>query len=480
MTPSAARRVQIVCTIGPASREPEVLEGLVDAGMGTARLNFAHGEPEEHRETVARIREASRRRGLPVAILQDLAGPKLRLGEVPPERRRLDAGSEVVIEVGRAKGDGDALPVPDAHLAEEVQAGAPILLADGAVELEVTEVRAPRIRCRVIVAGEISTGKGINGPGGLAARPILDERDRADLERGAELGVDFVGVSYVRSADDLASVRRALRSLGRPTPLVAKIETGLALENMDEILAHTDAVMIARGDLSLEIPYERVPVEQKRIVRAAIRAGRPVITATQMLQSMVHASRPTRAETTDVANAVLDGTDALMLSDETAVGADPVRACRALARIAEETQAVWPDFPEAEVEAMPERLRELAVFARDAVRTARDVGAVAILTWSRGGLAARLLARQRPRVPVLAPTRHEDTCRRLALPYGVRPILCPQGRMTPSQLEAALGPVSERALILQVGHRAGEQRRIPWMSLLRAGDRDAWSVDPGP
>ncbi len=472
------RAIQIVCTIGPASREADTLEGLIDAGMSVARMNFAHGTPEEHIETTARIRAASKARGRPIAILQDLAGPKIRLGELEPHKLRLRAGSAVTLVCGAEKGDAERLPVPDRYLCEEVRQGGPVLLGDGAVELAVEEVDGREVRCQVTVGGEISSHKGINTPGGLSARPILDEKDEADLALGAELQVDFVGVSYVRNADDLAKVRRSLKSVGRPAPLVAKIETALALQNLEEILARADAVMIARGDLSLEIPYERVPVEQKRIVLAALRAGRPVITATQMLQSMVSAPRPTRAEITDVANAVLDGTDAVMLSDETAVGRDPVGVCRAMGRIADATLSAYPDFPETSLEGAPDELRELSVFARAAVRTARDIGLAAILTRTTGGLAARLISRQRPSVPILAPTRFEDTWRRLTLPFGVRPVLCPRGEMTRRQLEEVIGPQDDQALLLLVGHLPGEHQRVPWMAVCRVGHLEEWARDP--
>ena len=473
------RAVQIVCTIGPASWAPETLERLVEAGMSVARLNFAHGTPEEHRETLARIRAAAEARGRPVAILQDLAGPKLRIGSLEGDRMLLPTGSEVTLTTESVLGSGSVLPVPDEHLVKEVQVGAPILLGDGEVELEALEIDPPEIRCRVVVGGAVSTGKGVNVPGGLSARPILDGKDRRDLELGVELGVDFVGVSYVRSADDLAQVRRLLRMAGRAIPLVAKIETALALDRLDEILAQTDAVMVARGDLSLEFPFERVPIEQKRIVRASLLAGRPVITATQMLHSMVHAPRPTRAEVNDVANAVLDGTDAVMLSDETAVGHDPVRACRTMGRIVEETLAAFPEFPEPPLEGISPTLRELLVFARAAVRTARDVGARAILTWSRGGVAARLLSRHRPTMPILAPTRFAETSRRLALLYGVHPLLCPTGRLSRDRLEAELGPLEDSTHMILVGHGAGEERRIPWMRLVRVADTEEWGLDPG-
>ncbi len=472
------RAVHIVCTIGPASRDRAILGALIDAGMSVARVNFAHGTASEHRETVSRIRAAALERQASVAVLQDLAGPKIRLGELHLRRIPLEPGTQISLDCGRDKGEPGVLPVPDPYLADEVAPGAPILLGDGSVELEVIEVAAPEIVCNVVVGGEIRSNQGINAPGGLSARPILDDRDRADLRIGVEIGVDLVGVSYVRTPDDLDAVRAELELLGRPTPLVAKIETAVVLEQLDAVLGVADAVMIARGDLSLEIPYERVPIEQKRIVEAALRAGRPVITATQMLQSMVSAPRPTRAEITDVANAVLDGTDAVMLSDETAVGADPVRACRAMHRIVSETEAAFPDFPETPLEGIPSELRELLVFSRAAVRTARDTGAAAILTWSRGGLAARLLSRQRPSVPILAPTPLPEAFQRLALPYAVRPILCPQGVLTREQLERELGPVDDRALLLLVGHIGGESRRMPWMGLVPVSEAESWARDP--
>jgi pyruvate kinase len=476
----SSRPVRIVCTIGPASRSPEVLEHMLDAGMDLARINFAHGTPDEHRETVACLRRAAKARGRPLAILQDLAGPKLRLGELEAPLT-LAPGDTVTIDCGAEKARGRVLPVPDAYLVSELRPGDPILLCDGQVELQVREISGHEIHCGVSVGGVLSSRKGINAPGGLSERPILDDADRAAIELGAELELDFVGVSYVRTPEDLAAVRQELRRVGRPAPLVAKIETALALERLDAILAHTDAVMIARGDLSLEIPYERVPMEQKRIVAAARRAGRPVITATQMLQSMVSASRPTRAEATDVANAVLDGTDAVMLSDETAVGTDPVRACATMARIIEATaHAAPPAEALSSSEGLGTELRELQVFAEAAVRTAREVDARAIVTWSRGGLAARMLSRQRPSVPIVAPTRYEDTWRKLSLPYGVIPLHCPRGRMTRAQLEATLGPLGDLDLLLVVGHVAGEQRRIPWMELVRVIDGQGWTEDPRP
>jgi pyruvate kinase len=452
-----------------------VIAGLVEAGMSVARLNFAHGDPDQHRETVRRIRAASERCQRPIAILQDLPGPKLRLGELDAPAR-LDVGAAVVLDCKATRGAGLVLPVLDPYLPAEVVAGGTILLGDGAVELEVTKVNDTEIHCLVTVGGEVSTGKGVNASGRVSSRPILSEKDFAALALGVELGVDFVGVSYVRTEDDLVTVRRELRRIGRPCPLVAKIETAVALEHLPAILDLTEAVMVARGDLSLEIPYERVPAAQKRIVQEARCAGRPVITATQMLQSMVTASRPTRAEATDVANAVLDGTDAVMLSDETAVGVDPVRACRAMARIIEDIEASVPPMP-LDIPMPRDELRELCVFARAAVATARDVGARAIVTWSKGGLAARLLSQQRPTVPVITPTRSLESYRRLALPYGVFPLHVPSGRIELAQLEARIGPLDPQSLLLLMRHQAGDGRRIPHMALARVADTNEWAID---
>ena len=324
-----SRSVQIVCTIGPASRGPETLEALIEAGMRVARLNLAHGCEQEHRENVERIRAASTALEAPVAVLFDLPGPKLRLGELEDGPVLLEPGGEVTLLCDQAKGRGMRLPLPDPWLAGELAPGALVVVGDGAVELEVVAVEPPEIQCRVRVGGSVSTGKGINVSGGLPERPALGDADRVALRLGLELEVDLVGVSYVRRPADLLAVRRELRELGGSLPLVAKIETALALEHLESILPASDAVMIARGDLSLEIPFERVPVEQKRIVRAALRAGRPVITATQMLQSMVSAPRPTRAEATDVANAVLDGTNAVMRGPaRTSFGSGLVRRSR--------------------------------------------------------------------------------------------------------------------------------------------------------
>ena len=470
--------VQIVCTIGPASCEPEILERLASEGMRVARLNFAHGDPDWHRSVFRRLREVSGRVDRPIAVLLDLPGPKVRVGELEASPVELETGTLITLHTELEKGDRERIPVPDRWLCEEAQVGSPIVVGDGLVELEVVEIDAPEIHCRVVVGGAISTGKGVNAPGGRSSRPLLGERDRQALELAAELGVDLIGVSYVRNLDDLLEVRSYMKGLSFRAPMVSKIETASALENLDAILGRTDALMIARGDLSLEIPFERVPLEQKRIALAALRAGRPVITATQMLQSMVDAPRPTRAEVTDGANAVLDGTDAVMLSDETAMGAHPVRACNAMSRILKATTLDRDALEVPEPRGLGPELRELAAFSRAAVRTAHEIGVRALVTWTRGGAAARLLARERPGIPILAPTRTEETWRRLSIVYGTYPVYCPGGRLRRTEAEAALGRLDDGDLMMIVTHQAGDGRRIPWMGLVRVGDQERWTVDP--
>jgi pyruvate kinase len=455
-----------------------MLERLAESGMRVARLNFAHGHPDWHRKVFRRLRELSNRSHRPLAVLLDLPGPKVRIGELEGSPIELETGSTITLHTELEKGDREHIPVPDAWLCEEAVPGVPMVVGDGLVELEVLEIDAPEIHCRVVVGGAISTGKGINAPGGRSSRPLLGDRDRQALELAAELGVDLIGVSYVRNRDDLREVRTFMKGLGYRAALVSKIETAAALENLSAILALTDALMIARGDLSLEIPFERVPLEQKRIALAALRAGKPVITATQMLQSMVHAPRPTRAEVTDVANAVLDGTDAVMLSDETAIGVHPVRACNAMARILKVTTTDRDALEIPEASGLGPELRELAAFSRAAVRTAHEIGVRALVTWTRGGAAARLLARERPKMPILAPTRTEDTWRRLSMVYGTYPVYCPGGRLRRSDMEAALGPLQDNDLMMVVTHQPGDGRRIPWMGLVRVADRDRWSTDP--
>lgn len=473
------RGTKIVCTLGPQSTAPDVLRAMIRAGMSVARLNFSHASHDEHAARADLVREIAREEGRAVALLQDLKGPKVRIGPMAPETV-LARGAHFDLVRGPGGGDTTHAFVDDALFFEEVRADDRLLLADGLVELQVLEAGADRARCEVLAGGPLSSGKGINVPRGLLKRPVIGDRDRADLAFGARIGVDYVGVSYVRNAADLAAVRAVLSEHDATSPLVAKIETGPAIENLESILDATDAVMLARGDLALETPFERVPMLQKRILAAARRRGRPVITATQMLLSMIEEPHPTRAEVNDVANAVLDGTDAVMLSEETAVGVDPVHVVATMARIVSYTESCREEAVR-DAEGLSAELRDVGVVAAAAVRIARELDAVGLLAWSQGGLAARLLSRASAGRPIVAPTPSEETARRLALVRDVTPVLAPGGIVHPGRVIAALGPrAQEGGTVVVFGHALDDAgQRLAWTRIARIEEPSGWMHDPG-
>jgi pyruvate kinase len=391
------RRTKIVATIGPAQDPEGALERLLDSGVDVLRVNLSHASPAQQ---AARVRRARAHRP-DVAILADLAGPKLRLGDLAQDIK-VEGGEIITLGAG-------GVPVADPSLYDRVRPGDPVYVADGTIALVAEEVHGDRVRCRVRVGGTLRSRKGINLPLDMSSLPALTDKDRADLGEMDLLGADLVAISYVRHERDIAEAR-ALTSL----PIVAKIEKQQALERLDAIVAATDAIMVARGDLGVEIPIERVPAAQKRLIRAANLAGRPVITATQMLVSMVSSPLPTRAEVTDVANAVLDGTDAVMLSEETAVGQDPAGVVQMMARLLDETE------PLLVAHQGPPRSLEANALAWAAAGLAEDLGAAAILVPTRTGVSARCLAAFRPRRPILAYSRVPETTRQLHLCWGVR------------------------------------------------------------
>ncbi|MEZ4389121.1 MAG: pyruvate kinase, partial [Candidatus Krumholzibacteriia bacterium] len=415
-------RTKIVATIGPASADPAVLEALIAAGLSVVRLNFSHGSHPEHAAVIARVRELATRLGKTVAILQDLAGPKIRTGPMAAEGVVLAPGAAFTLTSRDVPGDDREVGLTWPDLPRNVHHGDRLLLADGALELRVESAGDTDILCTVVVGGPLTSHKGINLPERSLSAPILTEKDRADLAFGLAQGVDLVAVSFVRSAHDLESVRALCTRHGQPDmPLIAKIEKHEALANIDAIVAAADGIMVARGDLGVEIPIERVPRAQKLLIGKANRAGKPVITATQMLRSMVDSPRPTRAEATDVANAILDGTDAVMLSEETAMGRYPVEAVKTMQRLASDVES---DFPH------DQWLRRFLCDGRDctteeavsqvAVELAEDVGATAIITCTFGGTTARMVAKRRPQPHVLAVTPNAATARRLAVLWGVQ------------------------------------------------------------
>jgi len=417
-----ARKTKIVCTIGPATASPDMIRRLIAAGMDVARLNFSHGEHEEHGRVIRDLRRASRELGRPVGLLMDLAGPKIRLGQIPGGEHRIESGREVVLVSGRQAAGGE-LPVNYPYLAEDVDVGNRILLADGLVELLVTAKKDQKIFCRVIVGGTVASNKGVNLPTSPLRIPAFTEKDRRDLEFGVSQGVDLVAMSFIRHEDDLAPLREIIKGLDQPPLLIAKIEKPQAVARLKEILLAVDGVMVARGDLGVEMPIEEVPLIQKRVIQESRRAGRPVITATQMLRSMISNPRPSRAEVTDVANAVLDGTDAVMLSEETAVGSYPVEAVEVLDKVCRITE---PQIDSGRF--LREEPSELlpaaeAAISRAACWLAGDLKPAAIVAATTSGTTARLVARFRPAWPIVGLTSVPRTARQLCLSWGVTPAM---------------------------------------------------------
>jgi pyruvate kinase len=416
------RRTKIVATIGPASRDPRVLERLVQAGVNVLRLNFSHGSHSEHAQVVKAAREIEARLGQPLALLQDLSGPKIRTGRVAGGEIELRDGARVAISTDvSVEGTPELISTTYRALPLDVKEGDRILLDDGNLELRVVEVSRDRVECEVVDGGALRSNKGMNLPGVRLSVPALTEKDRRDLVFGLEQGVDYVALSFVREAADIEEIQELIRSLDRDVPVIAKIEKPEAVENLAAILEVTDGVMVARGDLGVEIGTEEVPTVQKRIIAAANTAGRVVITATQMLESMIDNPRPTRAEASDVANAILDGTDAVMLSGESAVGRFPVETVKTMARIADYTEQHAASVAAEHTPRAPGSpvTRSLA---RVAASVAEELGCKMIMALTESGGTAQLVSGFRPRVPVVAVTSDEAVCRQLALWWGVFPV----------------------------------------------------------
>jgi pyruvate kinase len=410
-------RTKIVATLGPASSNHEVLRDMVQAGLDVVRLNFSHGERADHLARFQLVRSVAAELGRNLAVLVDLQGPKIRVGVVDDVGIKVDRGGEVVLVAGTDRAAEPEIPVVYPALAADVREGDRILLDDGAIGLRVRDVEGERVRCQVERGGVVRSRKGVNLPGVAVSAASLTAKDRADLATGVEAGADYVALSFVRRPDDVVDTKQAIADLGGDIPVVAKLERPEAIDCLDEILDVADAVMVARGDLGVELAVEQVPPIQKGIIGRANSLGVPVITATQMLESMVASPRPTRAEASDVANAIFDGTDAVMLSQETAIGQYPVEAVATMCRIAKEAEATpyltAPPPPRGDGLDVP------ATVCRAAVQMATDLRANAIVAFTESGASARLVSRFRPRVPIIGLTTSEATRRRMALYRGV-------------------------------------------------------------
>ncbi|MBM4467588.1 MAG: pyruvate kinase [Chloroflexi bacterium] len=449
---------KIVCTIGPASRDPEMLRKLMLAGMDVARLNFSHGDQSYHGENIERIRAVATEVEKPIAILADLQGPKLRVGEMEGGGVLVASGEQVILTTRPIVGCGGEVPVQYAGLPREVRSGDRILIDDGLLELKVLSSGETDITCRVISGGLLQSNKGMNLPRASHAIPAITEKDRRDLRFVLEQGVDWVALSFVRHSGEVRELKEMIRELSSarsptvadfPVPVVAKIEKPEAVDDIDGIIEAADAIMVARGDLGIETAPEAVPIVQKMIIAKCNAVGKPVITATQMLDSMIRNPRPTRAEASDVANAILDGTDAIMLSGETAVGKYPLESVRTMVRIAQEAEQaaleglVRPRLPLGPVVSIADAVSHATR------ETACDLRAAAIITPTVSGHTARIISKYRPRCPIIAVTPSPLVQRQLALYWGVRSLLCRRAESTDEIIAGAVRAAQEHGLVKQ-------------------------------
>jgi pyruvate kinase len=415
-----ARRTKIVCTIGPASNSSTSIERLIRAGMNVARLNLSHGTPSDHAQVIATVRRVGQRLAMPVAVLMDLPGPKYRTGPLKGGSVALKKGMRVVLTTRPVEGDAQEVPVNLPTLPRDVRVGDSVLLDDGAMQLKVQRASGTDVVCRVIVGGTLTPGRGVVVPGMRISGPFLTPQLREHLEFAIEQQPDYLALSFVSRAMEVEQVRAVLGQRAAGLPIIAKIERGQALKHLEEILHASDGIMVARGDLGVDIPLEQLPIVQKDLIRRCNSLDKPVITATQMLESMVTAARPTRAEVTDVANAIFDGTDAVMLSAETSIGKHPVQAVAMMAKIATTTDGQLPYEQMLQERAMALGPQIDAAISYDACRTAHQLGAKAIVAFTQSGSTARRVSKSRPKVPILALTSSELVSRRLQLCWGVQ------------------------------------------------------------
>ncbi len=441
------RKTKIICTLGPATEDERILRELMLSGMDAARINMSHGTHEEHKKKIDSVKKLRTELDLPVALLLDTKGPEIRTGNFP-QKVTLVTGQEFILTTKERDGDIDGCSVTFQGLPKDVEIGTRILIDDGLIELKVREKSETDIHCLVINGGPVSSHKGINVPGIFLSLPFMSERDRSDLIFGIEQGVDFVAASFTRNADDINEMKSFLsENGGEDIRIIAKIENKDGVDNIDEILRVADGVMVARGDLGVEIPIAEVPVIQKRIIKKTRNSDKPVITATQMLDSMIKNPRPTRAETTDVANAIYDGTSVIMLSGETAAGSFPVEAVKTMANIAEITESHINYIDRFNHLDINERPDVTSAISHAACTTAHDLGASAIITVSKSGKTSRMLSKYRPACPIISGTPSERVCRQTNMSWGVVPIMIEEKDNTDELIDHVITVAQNKKLL---------------------------------
>ena len=473
------KRTKIIATIGPASSSSAVIAKLIHAGMDAARLNFSHGERKDHITRIRLIRQASISVGKPIAIIQDLQGPKLRVGNMQNDGVALKRGAIVTLTAKKVVGTSSLISITYSRLAKDLRPGDTVLFDDGRLELRVLRRSGSGLQCKVIRGGTLKSHKGVNLPGANLTLPSLSPKDRQDILFGIGRGVDYIALSFVRSASDIEATRSFIRKAGADIPIIAKIEKPEAIRNLDEIIQAADGIMVARGDLGVEMSPEQVPLLQKLIIRACNDAEKPVITATQMLESMIENPQPTRAEASDVANAILDGTDCVMLSGETAVGKHPVQAISVMARIAVQAEtSLEPIPPDRHIGGLDESV------AHAACRAAAEQHARAIVTFTQSGSTALLVSKHRPAADIIAPTPFERVARKVSLYWGVIPVILKTKKTTDDMIRSVEAIMLEKDLarrrnliVITAGVPIGVAGSTNMMKMHRVGELKGLEAD---
>ncbi|MEG0570701.1 MAG: pyruvate kinase [Oscillospiraceae bacterium] len=442
------RKTKIICTLGPSTEDPKIIKELMMSGMNVARFNFSHQTHEEHKKRFEMVEKLRTELGLPIAMLLDTKGPEIRLGMIENTKTELVAGQEFVLTTENSLGNSKTASITYKGLPQDVEKGTRVLIDDGLIELKVLNTTQTDITCEVINGGAISNRKGINVPGVRLSMPYLSKEDEEDIIFGSELGFDFIAASFVRSADDVLAVKNILSSQNNhKIKLISKIENLEGVKNIDEIIRVSDGIMVARGDMGVEIPFEEIPVLQKMLIKKAYHAGKQVITATQMLESMMKNPRPTRAETTDVANAIYDGTSAIMLSGETAAGLYPVAALKTMARIAQRAEQDIDYTKRFRNRDYSEPPNVTNAISHATVTTALDLGATAIVTVTKTGQTAKMISKFRPLCPIIGCTTDEMVCRQMNLSWGVIPIMVDEKSYTDELFEHSVQRAVEHKLL---------------------------------